>query len=1288
MKISVLKNSVVIPCITLLYLSSSVGQGQVPLQLDPQRVNDLEVTLAGKVYNIQTTGGDPFVYTQGLTRPRPRDARILSFEYFSPKGLDHLQVFFGDPTSEKRSQSAGRVGAAEGWVPYAFDLSESIADWGQAGDVLRLDLGRRPRVDIQIRNLELRPATVRELEIAATQAAKKQQEAVFEAHLQDYLGTSFASRISDVSVETDCIVIKGEVVTTDRVLLCEIAPYQDVTEDRDFETVLPVNASSFRITVERFVERQGIRYDRALSKWGLFRKAEPGFEILSHARYPDRFTAAYDLPKEVPTSRKGLGGFSTRRGHVEDLNDLDVTSATVNVWFTRFMFTEPGPDRIEHVYGGKAFYFRQKDVLELDSTFRTCARHGIVTAAILLVSKAEACSDPEIGRLTQHPDMDPSGIYSMPNMTTPESVRCYAAALDFLASRYSRPDKRYGRCHHWIMHNEVDAGWVWTNMGDKTAPVFMDAYHKSMRLCYAIARSYNPHAEVFVTLTHYWAWTSRREFYPSKDLMDILLDYTHAEGDFQWAMAHHPYPESLFEPKTWLDQKVSFDFNTPLITFKYLEVLDAWIKQPRVLYQGKYKRTLWLSENGTNSRSYSEQDLKEQAAGFAYAWKKMKGLDGIDGFQWHNWFDNRGEGGLRIGLRRFPDDTNDPGGIKPVWRVYQAADTDREDAVFDPYKEVIGIESWDAIRHVGPIDPAQRKAALRDIQSDTWVASDALGRALPGYGECGPRKTDRFVGMFYFMTHVRSGGKGPFDVTKIKQANPEHPQWGDGSHFWGEPEIGYYLNTDRWAIAKHARELSDAGVDTLIFDVTNNQTYPEVYGAVCEVFRELRALGERTPDICFLASEISVQKLWEEVYRKGLYPDLWFQWQGKPLFLYGQHETPARHKVNDIVFSEEIQAFFSLRQSWAWTSLPWYDNGHDEWPWVDHYPQAIGWHESPDQAEMVPVAVGQHPLSNIGRSFHLFHQPQTDKYDLTPYTDQGLHFQEQWNRTLAVDPQFVFVTGWNEWSAGKKVMSQDMDKELRSWCFYPGAHLGRAGAELKPGDSYFIDQYNQEYSRDIEPMQGGHTDNYYYQLMANVRRYKGVAEPVNAGSPCTIDIQGSFDQWDAVSTTYFDHLGDTRHRQSPGVGQAGPYINTTGRNDIVETKVAHDREHYYVYVKARDPLTPSTDPHWMLLFIDTDQDKTSGWEGYDYLVNAEIRSSDTTTLKAYRDGEWEQAHALAYRVSGNELMIQISRSFLNNTTAFDFHWADNIQRLHDISEFFVNGDQAPERRANYRYYEK
>ena len=108
-------------------------------------------------------------------------------------------------------------------------------------------------------------------------------------------------------------------------------------------------------------------------------------------------------------------------------------------------------------------------------------------------------------------------------------------------------------------------------------------------------------------------------------------------------------------------------------------------------------RSLWLSEAGINSRSYSDADLEEQAAGTAYAWKKINALDGVDAHQWHNWFDNAGDGsGALLGLRKFRD-TENAGQAKPAWYVYQAAGTDREDEVFAKYLGVIGIENWDII---------------------------------------------------------------------------------------------------------------------------------------------------------------------------------------------------------------------------------------------------------------------------------------------------------------------------------------------------------------------------------------------------------------------------------------------------------------------------------------------------------------------------------------------------------------------------------------------------------------
>jgi hypothetical protein len=287
----------------------------------------------------------------------------------------------------------------------------------------------------------------------------------------------------------------------------------------------------------------------------------------------------------------------------------------------------------------------------------------------------------------------------MPNFTSADGVRAYGAALDFLARRYSGPPERavHGRIHHWILHNEVDAGWVWTNAGEKTAAQYMDLYHKSMRMAHLIARQYDPHARAFISLTHHWAKAGEPRFYTARGQLDLLLDFSRAEGDFNWGIAHHPYPQDLFNPRVWEDDQATASMDTPKITFKNIEVLDRWVNQPRAMYLGKHRRTVHLSEQGLNSRDYSEKSLRDQAAGMAYAWKKVKNLDSIEVFHYHNWIDHPAEGGLRIGLRKFPDDPGEPLGKKPIWHVYRALATEGEDAAVDFAKKVIGIRDWSEV---------------------------------------------------------------------------------------------------------------------------------------------------------------------------------------------------------------------------------------------------------------------------------------------------------------------------------------------------------------------------------------------------------------------------------------------------------------------------------------------------------------------------------------------------------------------------------------------------------------
>lgn len=563
----------------------------------------------------------------------------------------------------------------------------------------------------------------------------------------------------------------------------------------------------------------------------------------------------------------------------------------------------------------------------------------------------------------------------------------------------------------------------------------------------------------------------------------------------------------------------------------------------------------------------------------------------------------------------------------------------------------------------------------RDLKSDTWVATDSIGRTLPGNAECGAPKANKVVGIFYFLwLEQRSNAKsGIYDISKMLAANPTNPQYGPkhAFHHWGEPYLGYYAMDDEFVIRKHAQMLTDAGVDVVIFDVTNALIYEDIYTKICQVYQKIRTTGRTTPLVTFIAHSnegVTVQKVYDKFYAKNQFLELWFRWKGKPLMLAKPESLTT-----------QLNSFFSVRESWAWTKgHKWFGDGKDKWPWLDHYPQSYGWSESPSKPEQITVNVAQHPVSNIGRSFHDGKQPLPNQTE----TFKGLCFAEQWKRALEVSPEFVFITGWNEWVA------QRFLKEPKGGA---GAMLG---VKLKEGESFFVDQYNQEFSRDIEPMKGGHTDLYYYQMADYIRRYKGVRPIPKAGPTMTIKINDDFSQWKSVALEYLDDVEDTAHRNHPSFASKLTYVNQSGRNDFDTLKVARDAENLYFYVRTRTPITaPVPSTNWMWLLLNTDGNSRNGWEGYDFIVNRTVKDAGKTVLERNAGGwKWTPVVDIKMVVAGNELHLVIPRSALSvgadkGPLKVDFKWADNVPASGKALDFMDQGDVAPNNRFNYRFEE-
>ena len=578
----------------------------------------------------------------------------------------------------------------------------------------------------------------------------------------------------------------------------------------------------------------------------------------------------------------------------------------------------------------------------------------------------------------------------------------------------------------------------------------------------------------------------------------------------------------------------------------------------------------------------------------------------------------------------------------------------------------------------------------KEVDPSLWTAVDGLGRTLSQNSETVGKKQDKFVGMFYWTWHYPwINDHEAITTGSVLDKFPEavndfnHPAWGGTysgrPHFWDEPLYGFYSDLDEYVLRKHAELLADADIDVVIFDCTNGtQTFDLGYEKLFEVWTEAKAEGVDVPQVAFILNfagredtRTQLRQLYNDVYSKGRYKDMWFMWEGKPLVM-------AQSRCLDI-FDETDKAiydFFTFR-----TNEPTYfanDTSYiaDTWGWCSDYKQTLFGRRLNGSVEQMCVSVAQNanengltamnnPVGTVqGRAFADGDFSYTYNYGGKKITVDknienahfyGLNFQQQWDYAIEKDPEFIFVTGFNEWIAGR----------FDEW-------MGTENA--------FPDQFSPEYSRDIEPSKGELKDYYYYQLVENVRRFKGTSVLPESDAEKTIDINNGTAQWENVKPEYNHYTGSTKNRDS--VGWKGTYYtNNTMRNDITQAKVAYDDENVYVYVKTKDNLTPSTDNAWMRLFIDTDASGISdNWEGFEFVINRNSPVDNKVTVEKSTGGwNFENAGYGDFTVNGNVLQIAVKRSVLGldgDEVKFNFKWSDNMQE-NDIMDFYTNGDVAP-----------
>ena len=562
------------------------------------------------------------------------------------------------------------------------------------------------------------------------------------------------------------------------------------------------------------------------------------------------------------------------------------------------------------------------------------------------------------------------------------------------------------------------------------------------------------------------------------------------------------------------------------------------------------------------------------------------------------------------------------------------------------------------------------------------AATDALNRQFGAVsGKKQPAKT---VGLFYLLWNGQHSymQHDIYDIQALLDTDDEALKNYKGTpaspiiefHYWGEPLYGYYNTCDPWIATRHVELMTMAGIDYIFIDATNTFVYPEASENLFNILLSFQEQGFNPPKVAYFTntrSGTTVDSIYEKYYQSGKYESLWYKPNGKPMII---GITENNGKASDQTKYEEVygkytdyikpalQAYFDVRES--------------QWPNGDYNPNSFPWMswQCPQRIHngSVNVPAAQHSHTVISASS--MHPECSRGYNnFTQQVEEdwttGANFQTMWDAVFSREDSIndVHITGFNEWIAQKLVNDNTV---------------------------FFVDVYNHEFSRDIEMMKGGSNDNFYLQMVRNVRKFKfEELEEIgnNPYSYAAINIHKANEEaWQKVTATYRDYAGDAMPRNF--VAAAGPhkYVDNSNRNDITEIKVTHDRKNVYFRVKTLDHITPynGEDVNWMNILIKTDE-RTS-FEGYRYIINRKpnLAKGVTSVEKSTGGYNWQNNGYAQINVSANIMQVAIPLSALGlsaKSCRFDFKVADNVTKYDDIMDYYVTGDSAPIGRLNFRY---
>lgn len=566
-------------------------------------------------------------------------------------------------------------------------------------------------------------------------------------------------------------------------------------------------------------------------------------------------------------------------------------------------------------------------------------------------------------------------------------------------------------------------------------------------------------------------------------------------------------------------------------------------------------------------------------------------------------------------------------------------------------------------------------SAIKDYWSDTWQATDSFGRKVADYSEAGPVKEGRHeIGMMYWNWHRGQGTTEAKIISEVLAEYPDavrnaaSPAWkSTARYYWDEPALGYYSSFDYFVYCRHFEMLSAVGVDCIFMDFSNNgRTFMPTLEVLVKALRDTKARGVDVPRLSLFNwnRASTTYSLMTTLYSVGFvendWSDIWYMLDGKPLIFATESGVALEGQVKKENTSS-INLLEEIDESFTWRVFGGMENEDaSTWTWIESFPQLQrGGTMEDGRPEFMAVGVSfnqsyVNSSSRIASDDYAMGRGYSNVFGEDYSADgarTGQYFKEQAAHALKADPHFIYVDGWNEFTA-----------------------------DLQTG-AYFVDAFTNEDSRDIEPSKGLLKDDYYMLLADFIRKYKGVRPAPVAGEAKTIDISGDISQWDSVTPSYYNYSAEDRDSESGYLvnGSTVKYTTNSGSR-VTLAKVSRDGEKLYFMAQGGEAASLAD----TALYINADRNAATGHEGYNFVIG---RNGTAAVEAISSDGAYTEVGTAEIVRNGNTMQLSVSRALLGLTGTLDFEFKFVAGTFDEVIELYENQNTAPIGRFNYLYTE-